>query len=70
MDVIHGHRIVSPGDTSGTGFYRWDVSEWVLGYLVGSEWDSGNIAYTNNSTTYPLLLCGHLLYHRAGCVPL
>ena len=53
VDVIHGRRIVSPGDTSGTGYYRWDVSEWVLGYLVGSEWDSGNIAYTNNSTTYP-----------------
>lgn len=53
VDVIHGRRIVSPGDTSGTGYYRWDVSGWVLGYLVGSEWDSGNIAYTNNSTTYP-----------------
>lgn len=53
VDVIHGKRIVSPGDTSGTGLYHWDVSEWVLGYLVGSEWDSGNIAYTNSSTTYP-----------------
>ena len=58
MDVIHGNRIVSPGDTSGTGFYRWDVSEWVVGYLVGSEWDSGNIAYTNNSTTYPSSYAG------------
>ena len=58
VDVIHGNRIVSPGDTSGTGFYRWDVSEWVVGYLVGSEWDSGNIAYTNNSTTYPSSYAG------------
>ncbi len=53
VDVIHGRRYIYPGDTSGTGYYRRDVSEWVIGYLVGSEWDSGNIAYTNNSTLYP-----------------
>ena len=54
VDVIHGRRHIALGDTSGTGIYRWDVSPWVLGYLVGSEWDSGNIAYTNNSTLHPL----------------
>ena len=54
VDVIHGRKNITLGDTSGTGIYHWDVSPWVLGYLVGSEWDSGNIAYTNNSTLHPL----------------
>ena len=52
VDVIHGRRQIVLSDSTGTGFYSWDVSPWVLGYLVGHEWDSGNIAYTNNSTTY------------------
>ena len=52
VDVIHGNKIIALGDTSGTGRYRWDISTWVIGYLVGHEWDSGNIAYTNQSTTY------------------
>ena len=53
VDVIHGKRVILLGNTSGTGNYRWDVSPWVVGYLVGHEWDSGNIAYLNESTLYP-----------------
>lgn len=54
VDVIHGRKVISTENNSGTGLYRRDVSPWVLGYLVGHEWDNGNIAYTNHSTTYPL----------------
>ena len=53
VDVIHGRKVLPTGDASGTGLYRKDVSPWVLGYLVGHEWDSGNIAYTNRSTQHP-----------------
>ena len=53
VDVIHGERVIPLGNTSGTGYYQWDVSPWVLGYLVGHEWDSGNVAYLNESTLYP-----------------
>ncbi len=52
VDVIHGRRFIPLGDVSGSGLYRWDISEWVIGYMVGTEWDSGNIAYLNNSTLY------------------
>lgn len=44
VDVIHGRKLITLGDTSGTGYYQWDLSPWVIGYLVGHEWDSGNIA--------------------------
>lgn len=54
VDVIHGNRTIDLGNHTGTGTYRWDVSPWTLGYLVGHEWDSGIIAYTNNSTQGPL----------------
>ena len=53
VDVIHGKKILPLGNTSGTGIYSRDVSPWVLGYLVGHEWDSGNIAYTDKSTLNP-----------------
>ena len=50
MDVIHGNRAIELGNFTGTGWYQWDVSPWTLGYLLGHEWDSGIIAYTNHST--------------------
>lgn len=50
VDVIHGNRTIDLGNHTGTGTYRRDVSPWTLGYLLGHEWDSGIIAYTNNST--------------------
>lgn len=53
VDVVHGRRAILTGNVTGTGYYRWDVSQWVIGYLVGHEWDSGNVAYLNNSTDYP-----------------
>lgn len=50
VDVIHGNRAIELGNFTGTGWYQWDVSPWTLGYLLGHEWDSGIIAYTNHST--------------------
>lgn len=58
VDIIHGRKVITLGDTSGTGYYRWDVSPWVIGYLVGHEWDSGNIAFVNESTLYPTSYTG------------
>lgn len=49
VDVIHGNRAIELGNFTGTGWYQWDVSPWTLGYLLGHEWDSGIIAYTNHS---------------------
>lgn len=47
VDVIHGNRIIMPNNTRGSGTYRKDVSEWVLGFIVGHEWNPATIAYTN-----------------------
>lgn len=48
VDAIHGQRIVELGRVAGTGSYRWDVSPWVLGYILGVEWEPSTVAYTDH----------------------
>lgn len=49
VDVIHGRRVLllSRMASSGTGRYHCDVSPWVLGYLLGVEWDRDLVIYTD-----------------------
>lgn len=48
VDAIHGNTMILPNALKGSGTYRKDVSEWVLGYIVGHEWDASTIAYTDH----------------------
>lgn len=50
VDVIHGNRKLNLGKnaTRGHGSYLRDISEWVIGYILGSEWDEYLVAYTDN----------------------
>ncbi len=52
VDVIHGKKNISINSMKGSGTYRKNVSPWVIGYLVGNEWNSGTIAYTNQNSSY------------------
>lgn len=53
VDVIHGNRIIMAGSHGrGNGWYREDVSQWVLGFLVGSQWDGDTVLYTNHETVH------------------
>lgn len=47
-DIIHGRKAAFTLDL-GLDYYRHDISPWVIGYLVGSEWVSDTIAYTNHN---------------------
>ena len=51
VDVIHGKRSLSLGRGLGSGSYRKDVSSWVIGYILGVEWEDVTVAYTNEK--YP-----------------
>ncbi len=53
VDVIHGNKRISLGRGTGSGFYRRDVSRWVLGYILGVEWEDVTVAYTDHK--YPRL---------------
>ena len=48
VDVIHGNKRISLGRGTGSGFYRRDVSRWVLGYILGVEWEDVTVAYTDH----------------------
>ena len=47
IDAIHGNRILELGQLAGTGSYTWDVSPWVIGYILGVEWEAMTVAYTD-----------------------
>lgn len=49
VDVIHGNKKISLGRvaSAGSGTYRRDISEWVIGYILGVEWEDATVVYTN-----------------------
>ena len=51
VDILHGNRSLSLGYGLGSGSYRRDVSDWVIGYILGVEWEDVTVAYTDNK--YP-----------------
>ena len=48
VDIIHGKRQITIGGEAGTGFYFKDISPWVIGYILGVEWEDYTVAYTND----------------------
>ncbi len=51
VDLLHGNKKLSLGVGLGSGSYRKDISQWVLGYIVGIEWEDLTVAYTDHK--YP-----------------
>ena len=69
IDAIHGQRMVELGRVAGTGSYRWDVSPWVLGYIVGVEWDPSTVAYTDMKYPDRRGFSGRYLYTTDDATP-
>ena len=51
VDILHGERSLSLGRGLGSGSYRKDVSPWVIGYILGVEWEDVTVAYTDETST-------------------
>lgn len=47
VDVLHGHRALTFSSDYGSGRFRRDVSPWVLGYILGVEWEDFTVLYTD-----------------------
>ncbi len=49
IDVIHGNKKISLGRvaSAGSGTYQHDISPWVIGYILGVEWEDVTVAYTD-----------------------
>lgn len=50
IDAIHGNKKIFEDQFNGigSGSYTKDVSQWVLGYILGVDWDANSIAYAND----------------------
>lgn len=48
VDIIHGRKNIILNRGYGFGVYRKDVSKWLIGYVIGGDWNSYTIAYTND----------------------
>lgn len=50
VDVIHGNRKLNLGKvaSAGHGSYLQDISPWVIGYILGVEWEDLVVAYTDD----------------------
>ncbi len=53
VDVIHGRDTFAIGRMDSGGVYNIDVSQWTLGYIVGSNWTPYTMAYTDNKIDLP-----------------
>ena len=56
IDVVHGKRIITNNSRYIAGRYFYDVSEWTIAYIIGTEWNDVTVEYTNKhnkgNTTY------------------
>lgn len=48
VDIIHGRKSMTAAEISGGGSYRKSVSPWVLGFVVGHDWNPDFVAYSNH----------------------
>lgn len=49
IDIVHGRKILLTNKYKGNGIYQKDISPWVLGFLIGDDWNQDSIAFINSS---------------------
>lgn len=71
VDVLHGRKRLSLGygGSGATGSYSKDVSPWVLGYILGVEWEDVTVAYTDQSQKERISYQGSYLYTTEQASP-
>lgn len=50
VDVLHGRKKMNLGygTSNANGSYTHDISPWVIGYILGVEWEDVTVAYTDH----------------------
>lgn len=72
VDVIHGRKKIQLGRkaTSASGSFTKDVSDWVIGYILGIDWEPSTVAYTNEKyKDSNLSYKGEYMYTKDGAAP-
>lgn len=71
VDVIHGERSLNLGRlaSSGHGSYRKDISPWVIGYILGVEWEPETVIYTDQIRADEPIYHGKYMYATDDATP-
>ncbi len=62
VDIIHGKRKILLNKDYGSGSYTRDISDWVIGYIIGVEWEPLMVAYTDHQCDDRTEYRGEYLY--------
>ncbi len=71
VDVIHGQKKTSVGynGSSAGGTFTKDISPWVLGYIIGVEWEDVTVAYTDRMNEDRNSYEGRYMYTTEDATP-
>ena len=69
VDILHGKKNFSLGYGLGSGSYRKDVSPWVIGYILGVEWEDVTVVYTDHKYPERSQYQGTYLYTTEDATP-
>ena len=62
VDVVHGRNKGSVEGSLFRTYYKWDISPWVIGYIMGVEWENTLVGYTDYSLTQEPQFSGDYFY--------
>lgn len=62
IDIIHGNCVLPPKRGHASGVYAKDVSPYVIGWILGIEWDPYFILHTNEKNSQKRNFEGNYLY--------
>lgn len=69
IDIVHGRMKFYLGEKTGNGTFNKDISEWLLGYMIGSEWQDDTIEYTNHINADKSKYEGEYIYTKENATP-
>lgn len=69
VDIIHGKKTFSLGEDLGSASYTKDISPWVLGYILGVEWEDTTVAFTDHMKDTSNSYQGKYMYTSSEASP-
>ncbi|MEG0318759.1 MAG: hypothetical protein RR627_02545 [Niameybacter sp.] len=69
IDVIHGRKKLALGSGRENERYKRDISPWVIGYILGVEWEDVTVAYTDHMQVENNHYVGDYMYTTEDATP-
>lgn len=64
VDIFHGQAVLDDKQGFASGTYEFDVSDYVIGWIMGIEWDPGFVNNTNEKNPDKNIYKGNYLYTK------